>query len=196
MSVVAEVDPIQRIADTDDETEVRRRFASHNARYAAILFGITAFVSILLVLVYTFSAGSLAAKVTGAAGLAALSALGVALCVHSIRNERKGRPETRLLRHFNDWLVTLLLSQYAAILLLASRSREGLIAWAIIYSMVLVIFRFAFDRRVMAHLVILLIASLAPRRIRWRGGGCHSRLCAGCGDCRSQSPRHERHGCV
>ena len=57
--------------------------------------------------------------------------------------------------------VNEILSHYAAILLLASRSREGFVAWAIIYAGVLFILRLAFDRRVMTHLAMLLVASLA-----------------------------------
>ena len=162
MSVVAaeEMDPIQRIANTDDETVLRLRFGSHNARYASFLFGAATLICTLLSLAYAARGWRMLPKFAQSAPMAVLAGLALALCVHSVRSEKRNEPETRLLRHFNDWLLILMVAQFVAILLFVSRSREAPIVWVIVYAWVLMILRLPFDRRLMTHLVMLMIAVL------------------------------------
>ena len=162
MSVVAaeEMDPIQRIAGTDDETVVRRRFGSHNARYASFLFGAATVICTMLSLAYAVRGTRLLPKLAQSLPMAILAGVAFALCVHSVRSERRNEAETRLLRHFNDWLLVLLVSQLVAILFFISRSREAPIVWVIVFAGILLILRLPFDRRLMAHLVMIMIAVL------------------------------------
>ena len=153
-------DPIQQIADTTEEMEVRRRFASQNARYAFVVFLLGTGVSLITFVAYSMASRPVTSRRMTALSFAALELLAAALCVWYIRNERRGHGETRILRHFSDWLLFLFIVHFAAFMLAASRSYQTTVMWSMLYPAIFIVLHLPFSRRVAAHSILILGSAL------------------------------------
>ena len=157
MQTPAPVDQVQKIADTTEEMEVRSRFAAQNARYFGVIFGFGSLASVIAFLVFATRRTPRIANVSGAALVAVLTISTMVLCATYIRRERRQALPAQLARHFNDWLLVLYVALFIGLAFSSYRETQMLMFWGIAYIWLLVLFRMAFDRRLLTHLVCLVV---------------------------------------
>jgi hypothetical protein len=153
----AAADPVQRIADTTEEMEVRSRFASHNARYFGVVFGFGALVAIINFLIAVTRREVVARKVLSVGLIALLAIAAVILCGYYMGRERRLALYPRLTAHFTDWLLILYVAVFIAIAFVSYRAPQTMMFWGTAYIWLLVLLRIPFDRRLIAHLVCFIV---------------------------------------
>jgi hypothetical protein len=157
MSIAAETDPVQKIADTTEEMEVRSRFAAHNARYFGAVFGLGSLIAIINFLIAATRRAPVVWKMWPIALIAVLAITTLVLCIYYIRTEGKRALNPWLARHFSDWLVVVYVAVFIALILVSTRAPQMLMFFGTAYIWLLVLFRMPFDRRLIAHLVCLVM---------------------------------------
>lgn len=157
MPIAAETDSVQKIADTTEEMEVRSRFAAQNARYFGVVFGFGSLISIIVFLIHATRRVPVPRNLWSTALVALLAITTLVLCAYYIRNERRQTLFPKLALHFSDWLLALYVAVFAVFTVLVSGAPQTIMFWGTASIWLLVLFRMPFDRRLIAHLVCLVI---------------------------------------
>src|SRR5687768_10393409 len=115
MQRAAETDPIQRIADTTEEMEVRNRFATHNARYLGLVYILGSIASLIAFLSFA-TRSAFAYKTISAGVMLVLTVSTLVMCAYYVTKERKGALPTRFARHASDWFLAMYMAHYVALI--------------------------------------------------------------------------------